>query len=70
MKKIISLLIIVSMLFGGTSAFAAAGDKPSKWAEEDWEWAKRNKITDGSRPKDNATREEIVAMIRRAKKVQ
>lgn len=44
--------------------------EPSNWAKEDWEWAKRNKITDGSRPKDNATREEIIAMIRRAKKVQ
>ena len=45
-------------------------NKPSKWAEEDWEWAKRNKITDGSRPKDNATREEVISLIRRAKKVR
>lgn len=33
MKKIIVLLIVVSMLFGGTSVFAAAGDTPSNWAK-------------------------------------
>jgi hypothetical protein len=32
MRKIIMLMVIVSMLFGGTSAFAAAGDTPSTWA--------------------------------------
>ena len=45
-------------------------NKPSKWAEEAWEWAKKAGITDGSRPKDNATREEIVTMIYRALKVK
>lgn len=33
MKKIIVFLTIVSMLFGGTSVFAAAGDTPSTWAK-------------------------------------
>lgn len=45
-------------------------NKPSKWAEKEWEWAKKAGITDGSRPKDNATREEIITMIYRAKKVK
>ena len=45
-------------------------NKPSKWAEKEWEWAKKAGITDGSRPKDNATREEIVTMIYRALKVK
>lgn len=45
-------------------------NKPSPWAEESWEWAKKEKITDGSNPKGNATREEVVAMIYRAKKVK
>ena len=45
-------------------------DKPSSWAKEAWEWAKKAGITDGSRPKDNATREEIITMIYRAKKVK
>jgi len=45
-------------------------NNPSSWAKESWEWAKKAGITDGSRPKDNATREEIVAMIYRAKKVK
>lgn len=41
---------------------------PSKWAEEAWEWAKKKGITDGSRPKDNITREEIVTMLYRIMK--
>ena len=45
-------------------------DKPSAWAKEAWEWAKKEGITDGTRPKDNATREEIITMIYRAKKVK
>lgn len=45
-------------------------DKPSSWAKEAWEWAKKEGITDGTRPKDNATREEIITMIYRAKKVK
>lgn len=45
-------------------------DKPSNWAKEAWEWGKKNGITDGKRPQDNATREEIVTMLYRAKKVK
>ena len=45
-------------------------DKPSSWAKEAWEWAKKEGITDGTRPKEPATREEIVTMIYRAKKVK
>ena len=44
--------------------------EPSNWAKEAWEWAKKAGITDGNRPKDNATREEIITMIYRAKKVK
>lgn len=44
--------------------------EPSSWAKNDWEWAKKNGITDGSRPHDTATREEIITMISRAKKVK
>lgn len=45
-------------------------DKPSSWAKEAWEWAKKEGIIDGTRPKEPATREEIVTMIYRAKKVK
>ena len=44
-------------------------DKPSSWAKEAWEWAKKAGITDGSRPKELATREEIVTMIYRARRL-
>lgn len=43
-------------------------NNPSSWAKESWEWAKKEGITDGSNPKQNATREEVVAMIHRAVK--
>lgn len=41
-------------------------DKPSKWAEQTWQWGIDNKITDGNRPHDTATREEVVALINKA----
>lgn len=41
----------------------------SAWAQEAWEWAVKNKITDGTRPKDNATREEIITILYRFKEV-
>ena len=44
--------------------------EPSNWAKEAWEWGIKNGITDGKRPQDNATREEIVTMLYRAKKVK
>jgi len=44
----------------------AGEDAPSPWAKAAWEKAKSLGITDGSRPKDVATREEVVAMILRS----
>jgi len=38
-------------------------NQPSAWAKEAWEWAKKEGITDGTRPKDAATREEIITML-------
>lgn len=43
-------------------------DTPSPWAKEAWEWAKEKGIIDGTRPRDNTTREEIIAMIYRARR--
>lgn len=47
-----------------------ANHTPSQWAKESWEWGIKNGITDGKRPQDNATREEIVTMLYRARKVK
>jgi len=41
---------------------------PSPWAKALWEQAKALGITDGSRPHDLATREEVIAMLMRLKK--
>jgi N-acetylmuramoyl-L-alanine amidase len=43
-------------------------NQPSSWAKEAWEWAKKQGITDGTRPKDNTTREELVTMLYRVSK--
>lgn len=43
---------------------------PSNYAKEAIEWAKKEGVTDGSRLKDAATREEVIAMIYRARKVK
>ena len=36
---------------------------PSAWAKEAWEWGKKEGITDGTRPKDAPTREEVITML-------
>ena len=41
----------------------APKDEPSKWATVPWSWAIQAGITDGTRPKDAATREELVTML-------
>ena len=35
----------------------------SGWAVEAWDWAVKNKITDGTRPKEAITREEVAQMF-------
>lgn len=42
----------------------------SNWAKEAWDWAKKNKITDGERPKDAMTREEMVTILYRFSKLK
>lgn len=44
--------------------------KPYSWASDAWEWGIKEGITDGNRPKDVATREEIVTMLYRSKEVK
>lgn len=43
-------------------------NKASSWAREAWEWAKKAGITDGTRPRDTITREEVVTMLYRFNK--
>lgn len=45
-------------------------EKPSKWAEVAVEWAKENKVSDGTYLKRPATREEIITMIYNADKLK
>lgn len=40
-------------------------NEPSKWAEEAWEWAKKEGFLDGTRPKDPVTREELAVVLQR-----
>jgi len=49
---------------------AATIPNVSKWAIEGYEYVIENNISDGSRPKDNATREEIWQMICNANKLK
>jgi N-acetylmuramoyl-L-alanine amidase len=44
--------------------------EPSDWAQEAWDWAIANRVTDGSDPRGNATREQCVSMIFRASTVE
>lgn len=40
-------------------------DTPSVWAKEAWEFAKKEGLLDGSRPKDAITREELAIVLMR-----
>lgn len=41
---------------------------PSDWAKEAWDWAIKNKITDGTNPQGTPTREQVVQLIYNAMK--
>lgn len=38
---------------------------PSPWAATSWEWVIKNNLLDGSRPKENTTREELAVVLQR-----
>jgi len=40
-------------------------NQPSSWAKEAWEWAKKEGLLDGTRPKDNLTREEFAVVLKK-----
>jgi len=40
-------------------------NQPSPWAKEAWEWAKKEGLLDGTRPKDGLTREEFAVVLKR-----
>ena len=40
-------------------------NQPSSWAKDAWEWAKKEGLLDGTRPKDNLTREEFAVVLKR-----
>ena len=40
-------------------------NQPSAWAKEAWDWAKKEGLLDGTRPKDNLTREEFAVVLKK-----
>ena len=40
-------------------------NQPSSWAKESWEWATKEGLLNGKRPKDNITREELAIVLHR-----
>ena len=56
---------VAKELAGGASTVTQDKNRPSSWAKEPWDWAKKEGITDGTRPKDTMTREEMVTMLHR-----
>lgn len=44
-------------------AAKAAPHAPSGWAADAWAWAAQNGMNDGTRPQDNATREEVASIL-------
>ena len=54
---------VAKELAGGASPVTQDKNQPSSWAKEAWEWGKKNGVTDGTRPKDAITREEVITML-------
>jgi len=50
-------------LAGGASTVTQDKNQPSSWAKVPWEWGKGNGVTDGTRPRDAITREEVITML-------
>ena len=46
-------------------ATVAEKNVPSSWAKEAWEWAKKEGLLDGTRPKDGLTREEFAVVLKK-----
>jgi N-acetylmuramoyl-L-alanine amidase CwlA len=46
-------------------ATVAEKNVPSPWAKDAWEWAKKEGLLDGTRPKDNLTREEFAVVLQK-----
>ena len=46
-------------------ATVAEKNVPSSWAQEAWEWAKKEGITDGTNPQGAISREQVVTMLYR-----
>ena len=40
-------------------------NQPSPWAKNAWDWAKKEGLLDGTRPKDNLTREEFAVVLQK-----
>jgi len=47
---------------------AGNGDTPSTWAKDTWDKAKKDDITDGTKPQGYATKEQVIAIVERANK--
>lgn len=57
------LNMVQAELKGG--AVVANKNIPDTWAKKDWDWAKKEGWLDGTRPKDNVSRQELAIVIRR-----
>ncbi len=56
----------VKKQLSGLGGVAVAGkNTPDDWAKKDWDWAKKEGWLDGTRPKDNVSRQELAIVIRR-----
>ena len=54
---------VAKELAGGASPVTQDKNQPSSWAKVAWEWGKGNGVTDGTRPRDAITREEVITML-------
>jgi len=52
-------------VLGVGKGLGKVSDTPSQWAKDAWEWAQKEGYLDGTRPKDNITREELAAVLER-----
>lgn len=72
-KKLISLIerLGLQQYDKGVKKYVTTNNnEPSTWAKEAWEWGKEKGITDGTNPKGQCTREQVISMIERYDKLK
>lgn len=64
-QRFLDMVQVESNKLKGGAGMTADKNTPSTWAKGAWDWAKKEGWLDGTRPKDNVTREELAVVLKK-----